>query len=323
MIRQRGRTFTAVVSITKDGKRTRLYKTFDNRIDAEQWESQTLAVKNEPTSVEHGTMLDLLGRCKGLDWHGKEASQVRNAARLCRSLGSLRPSEVTSDLIDRLLLGWRSQGYSNATCRRYLSALRVMLTRARRLGWIDQLPLFPESRLLKEAEPRSLVVHPEWLAALLDEMDRREYREEARLTLFLYHIGCRVGEALNLERDRIDSRYIVFVNTKGHRARRIPIPSVVRPLLKGDGRMLFNIKYYNYHRHYRACVDAVCQRLGLGESIRQQWCVHSLRHTCLTRLAQKGWSAPAIQAWGGHRSLAVTQRYVHASAVDLEALVDC
>jgi integrase len=38
---------------------------------------------------------------------------------------------------------------------------------------------------------------------------------------------------------------------------------------------------------------------------------HELRHTCLTRLREKGMSLEALQAQAGHRSVASTQLYLH------------
>jgi integrase len=81
--------------------------------------------------------------------------------------------------------------------------------------------------------------------------------------------------------------------------------------------------YETYLLHYSEAKEAAADRLGLGPEVRKEWVIHTLRHTCLTRLAQRGWSAPAISQWAGHKSLAVTQRYVHGSAINLESLMEC
>jgi site-specific recombinase XerD len=41
---------------------------------------------------------------------------------------------------------------------------------------------------------------------------------------------------------------------------------------------------------------------------------HELRHTCLTRLRERGMSIEALQAQAGHRSIAFTQLYLHLGA---------
>lgn len=320
MIEQRGRGYRAVASFTQNGKRTRLTRSFRTREQAEAWLEQTLRPVQR---IEYGTMADLLGRCLALDWQGQDGVPQRIARRLCQEgLGGLSPAQIDAEYLDRLLLAWRGKGRGASTCRQYLSALKVMLRRAERLGWIERLPLFPETRTLRLPEPRSLVLREEWVLALVDELEQREQRHEAGLTLFLYHIGCRVSEALNLEWDHITERHITFVKTKARKARRIPIPSIVEPLLRKGLNKPFPVEYSNYHKRYSSAVETVCDRLGLGVTVRQQWVIHTLRHTCLTNLAQKGWSAPQLMAWSGHHSLSMAQRYIHSSAVNLDALVD-
>jgi integrase len=86
---------------------------------------------------------------------------------------------------------------------------------------------------------------------------------------------------------------------------------------------VFSIAYKTFHSQYKSAVRQVCLNLGLGLQVQQEWVIHTLRHTKLTELAQKGFQAPAIQQWAGHKSLAITQRYVHGAGVDLSSLADC
>jgi site-specific recombinase XerD len=44
---------------------------------------------------------------------------------------------------------------------------------------------------------------------------------------------------------------------------------------------------------------------------------HTLRHLCLTDLARAGWDLHEIARFAGHRSVSVTQQYVHMSGRDL------
>jgi len=328
---------------TPAGRKSRL---FDDHDAAVAWEAiaraearaeaERLAARARAAHCEEvrpGTLAEVLQACCALDWAGKDASQAENATRLVRQLGPRRrPSEVNAAAIDRLVSQLREQGRCNATINRYLSALRVLLLRAQRLGLVDQLPLFPERRQLREAEPRELVLPDEWLAALLDVMERREQRVSGAVVRFLRRMGCRVGEALSLEWDRVDlaRNRITFVQTKGNRPRTLPIPREVLPILSAmraraeqPAGLVFPVRYATLLLHYRDARDEVCDRLGLGESVRREWVIHTLRHTQLTELAQRGWSAPAIAQWAGHQSLSVTQRYVHGSAINLEALMEC
>ncbi|MGB0352027.1 MAG: tyrosine-type recombinase/integrase, partial [Synechococcus sp.] len=107
--------------------------------------------------------------------------------------------------------------------------------------------------------------------------------------------------------------------------RRLPMsPEVEAILLRvrglADGPGPFPISYKTLHPHYMAAVDRVCFALGLGATVRKEWCIHTLRHSCLTMLAAAGASGPQIMQWAGHKSLSMTQRYVHGSAIDLTAV---
>lgn len=331
-------------------KGQRKSKTFDTEIEAQQWEAATLAIwgkeeRDERQRLEaapKGTMGDLLRVARGLDWAGKHQGQAEAAERLIRLHFGITtlPCEIDARAIDDLVIwlrdkGPKGTGCSNGSINRYLSALSVLLKRAHRLGMIDAVPLFPERRLLKESEPRDLVLPEEWLAELLDVMEKREQRLEVAVTLFLWHMGCRVGEVLSRgdksgllwDRVNLEQKTISFVKTKGCMPRRLPMPRPVQSLmhqLRGqDKQRVFPLGYRTYLARYGDAVQEVCDRMGLSPSVRDEWCIHTLRHTCLTNLARRGWNASAIQQWGGHKSLQVTQRYVHHSAIALEELVDC
>lgn len=319
---------------TPTGRLTRLFAT---EAEARAWERSTRAelqagedVGPLPEPSPPGSIRSVVRVCQRLDWHGKDGSQLRNAERLAELLGADRPiAAIREQEIDALVATLRSRGNANGTINRYLSALLVLLKRGQRLGLIQALPLMPERRLLREAEPRDLVLPAEWLLALVDRLERRECRDAVALTLFLRRMGCRVGEALALEWDRVDRarNRITFTETKGNQARCLPIPESVLPLLdtaaaRGGARP-FAMKYDTFLAQYKEAKDHACDVLGLGDAVRQQWVIHTLRHTMLTELAQRGWGAPAIAQWAGHKSLSVTQRYVHGSAIDLEQLMKC
>ena len=50
--------------------------------------------------------------------------------------------------------------------------------------------------------------------------------------------------------------------------------------------------------------------------------LHSLRHTCLTRLGEAGADAFTIMKLAGHSSVTVSQRYVHPTPESVERAFD-
>lgn len=320
---------------TPEGRKSRYFAT---REEAEAWEAAAKAGAVEERQrlewrrgAEGGrTLGHLVDICEGLDWAGKDPSQWENACRLARLLGpDTHPAQLTMRALDDLVVELRSRGLSNTTIRKYLNAASVMLKRACRLGWIEAMPLMPEKRTLQLPEPRDLVLRDDWYAVMLDRLERREQRLSLALTLFLRQMGCRVGEALDLTWDRVDlgSRRIQFVKTKGNMPRTLPLNDemvrVLTSMKQRGSKQVFPTCYGTYLLHYSDAKHAACDALQLGDTTRREWVIHTLRHTCITELARKGWQAPAIQQWAGHKSLAVTQRYIHAAGINLEALVEC
>lgn len=51
-----------------------------------------------------------------------------------------------------------------------------------------------------------------------------------------------------------------------------------------------------------------------------QYVLHMLRHTCASRLAQRGAPPQMIQRWMGHKTITVTMRYMHLAPSSLDAL---
>ena len=48
-----------------------------------------------------------------------------------------------------------------------------------------------------------------------------------------------------------------------------------------------------------------------------QFIPHALRHTCASRLVQRGVSLLVVKEWMGHKSIVTTQRYSHLAAQNL------
>jgi len=275
-------------------------------------------------------LLKLHSICSAMDWGGKAETQPDRARRAVEFLGcDLHPKQVTMRMLDDYVAHRKALGKGNSTVKCELSALKVMLTRAIRLGWIDALPLFPENRTLPLPEPRDLIIPDPWYEELLLQLEWAEHRVEKSVVVFCRRLGCRIDEALSLNWDRVDleGRTVQFVRTKGLNARRLPLSEEVFSLLVALKRRgtasVFDKPYTTFYARYKRAIKSTCNKLNLGSDIQEQWVTHTLRHTRITELAVNGASAPQIQAWAGHQSLATSQKYIHTSGVDLSHLAGC
>lgn len=307
-----------VVAIeTTLGRETKHFKTEQDATQYEMLQSKACLLK-------------LHSICSQTDWINKESSQKRKGFHAIERLGiHLHPKQVTMQMLDAYVAGRRDERKGNSTIRSELSAVKVMLTRAMRLGWLDVLPLFPEKRTLPLPEARDLVIPDHWYTECLLQLEWAELRDHRDVVIFCRRMGCRIDEALSLGWDRVDlrARTVQFVLTKGVNARRLPVNNEILALLtrrkKRSESSVFGLKYNTFYRHYREAIERTCQKLRIGEHVQDEWVTHTLRHTRITELANNGATAPQIQAWAGHKSMLTSQKYIHNSGVDLAHLADC
>lgn len=297
-------------------------------------ETKHFATEQEATQYEmlqsKACLLKLHSICAQTDWINKEDSQKRKGSHAIERLGiHLHPKQVTMQMLDAYVAGRRDDGMANSTIRSELSAVKVMLTRAMRLGWLDVLPLFPEKRTLPLPEARDLVIPDQWYEECLLQLEWAECRNHRDVVIFCRRMGCRIDEALSLGWDRVDlkARQVQFVLTKGVNARRLPLSNEIFELLtRRQSRKeasAFGLKYGTFYRYYKEAIERTCGKLNLGSHVHSEWVTHTLRHTRITELANNGATAPQIQAWAGHKSMLTSQKYIHNSGVDLARLADC
>lgn len=78
------------------------------------------------------------------------------------------------------------------------------------------------------------------------------------------------------------------------------------------------------HAHTKVCRPFVAKGKKRVREYRfpEEFVLHSLRHTCLTRLGEAGADAFTIMKLAGHSSVTVSQRYVHPTPESVELPFD-
>ena len=144
--------------------------------------------------------------------------------------------------------------------------------------------------------------------------------------------GFRISEILSMQLDQINiEKKFVQVLGKGKKLRKIPLSGQVLKLMEDylavrndvnpvDDTLFISIKGKPLSRQAtNENIKKYTTRAGIDKPITN----HSLRHTALTSMAEKGMPVAKVSAVAGHTSIATTSRYVHASTeVDEEFLPD-
>ncbi len=227
----------------------------------------------------------------------------------------------------------RRKRVSPATVNRQLATLRRALRLAQEWRVIDRVPRI---RLLPGEREREFVLRHDQEALYLGVAPQPLHD----VALLILDTGLRVGEAVNLAWREPASLGLVtsgFVHLepangakygyvqvgKSKNARRnLSLAARVRVMLEGrckGGDSAWVFPGLGPRQPFGA--DSLShQHVKARKLLRlpQDFVIHSLRHTMLTRLGEAGADAFTIMRIAGHSSVTVSQRYVHPSPEALE-----
>ncbi|WP_446038129.1 tyrosine-type recombinase/integrase [Streptomyces sp. SID1121] len=264
--------------------------------------------------------------------------------RVIPALGHFPVRMITNGAVDRTVHGWIADEHSRSTVKNSLAVLVRVMEQAVRDGLITVNParVTGWQREYKQAEdeldnPRALAL-PNWhtllrLAQALVDRSHGHYAGWGEVVIFAAATAARIGEVSGVRVSDIDTRTWIWTvrrqttpapggltdkNTKGKRARQVPLIEEIRPLIAE--RILAagpdpHARLFTGPRGGRISTavlrdathwDNVVTSLG-HEHLRR----HDLRHTGLTWFADAGVPAHVLRKIAGHGSLLTTQRYLH------------
>ena len=338
-VRQRGRSWQA--DITVNGQRVR--ETFTSREDAEAWELEArasiirgkpLPSANRPTRGKGpikrpsgslgGTSIGaLMERTFDRFWAtGPSAAKMKvNMGQVSEYFGADTPIErIDTDAIDGFIGHLIARGNSNGTINRKLAVLSKTLRFARDRGIINSIP-----RLERKPEGFGRI---RWLSADEEEALLRLLRgwgkeDHAEVVEVLIDTGFRPVELYNLTaRDvSVKEGSITIWKSKGRDIpRTVYMTKRVRAIIErrisaatAPTDQLF--PYDNFWMRY--VWDRARTSLGLAND--EHFVPYICRHTCASRLVQRGIPINVVREWMGHKSIVMTMRYAHLAPANLKA----
>lgn len=300
-------------------------KSFLTKQDAERW-SRSVEIEidrgsfTSSTKADGTTLGEVIARyCAEVTPHmrGARDDLIRLAALqrhpLCaNSMSSLTPAKVAAFRDQRL------GGVMASTVIRELACLSSIINHARREWGITCANPVTLVRKPPTPQGRQRVLDDAEEVRLLGELVPTGRRSPLLLPLVRLALATamRRGELLGLCWEHVDleQRTAVLNMTKNGDRRAVPLSSVARGVLsslpavmEGHG-LVFPISSFAAS----AAFDKAAARAGLAD-----FRFHDLRHTAITRMAEKLPNVIELAAVTGHRSLKMLQRYYHPSPMGL------
>jgi integrase len=320
---------------TWNGERVRKSTKQTNKRVAEQMEAaqKTSLAKGEVGIVQRGPAPTL----RQFSERFMQAISVRCAEKprtiefyqekLNRLLEYTEIANSALDSIDEALIERyvqeRRKAVAPATVNRQLATLRRALRLAHEWKVIDRLP---KIRLLQGERAREFVLSREQEVIYL----KAAPQPLKDLALLMLDTALRDGEALVLKWPDIHLKpaptakfgYLQVQKGKSPRARRtVSLTARVREMLaarvkKSSSEFVFPGK--NGNPILVTSLDHQHSKVRKLLKMPEDFVVHSLRHTMLTRLGLLGVDAFTIMKIAGHSSITISQRYVHPSPESVE-----
>lgn len=306
-IRKRGAAFVA--DVTVDGRRRTASAASLEEAILLRSQLAGRTPEGRPV-VQAWTIEKAIKTTHDIAWAGRawEVNAMRNANAFAKHFGARCPLDhVNTEGLDRWASALAAEGKSNATINRHMAAASKLFSVAHERGGVAGKPKFPRRRegqgrvrFLTDAEERALT-------GLLRTWGKDV---EADFIVLLVDTGLRMGEALRLTQRDVHDGMLHVWETKNGEPRSVPMTARVRAIVESRGLPLAVTRF-----GFRATWDRARAHLGLAED--GQFVPHALRHTCASRLIQRGVGLRVVQQWLGHKAIQVTMRYAHLAPRDL------
>ena len=238
-----------------------------------------------------------------------------------KALGDLPVNKITRPMVNKMMDILKAEHKnSNAVINQKMGYLRVVLQEMEEDGFIEMIK-FPKPRPTKNSKVHYLTkdMEDDLLAWLLDHDEKAFHIVQA-----LIDLGCRVNELLNLERRFVDmpNNQINFNDRKNDKAVAVPMTQRVIVIMqaysmgKKPTDKLFDVDY--------SWLNGIWQkaRKELGYAKEKYYTIHLCRHTCASRLVQRGVPILLVKDWLGHEDIENTMIYAHLAPKALHSVVE-
>ena len=287
----------------------------------------TIATHSDRPVGTPRTLAELLEVTHLAMWADRKTSgHLYEVAR--RAIGTIgrnvRVADVTEADVDKLVAAGRKAGRADSTTNRQLSALSVMLRLAHDRGWITRMI---KIRKLREAQAQVKWYTEDAQEQVMKICERLGHYDLRDLIVVLADTGMRVfTEALNLTANDLlvtPKGHVLAIirETKNGEARSVPLTAralgvlETRAQARPEGLLWPTLTKRSVHTQWAEVQKA------LGWPQDGTHTLHTWRHTCCSRLIQRGAPLVQVKEWMGHKTIQTTMRYAHLAPESLDQLM--
>ena len=239
-----------------------------------------------------------------------------------KALGDLPVNKITRPMVNKMMDILKAEHKnSNAVINQKMGYLRVVLQEMEEDGFIEMIKM-PKPRPTKNSKVHYLTKDME--EELLNYLETNSHYQAKYIITCLIDLGCRVNELLNLEKRFVDydNNQINFNDRKNDQAVAVPMTNRVRETMQS---------YYNHSKDFSIIfsydyseLNAIWQkaRKDLGYADKKFYTIHLCRHTCASRLVQRGVPILLVKDWLGHEDIENTMIYAHLAPKALHSVVE-
>lgn len=313
---KRGSVF--YMNITVNGVRIAKSTGMTTKKDAKQFEAlerqKVLDEANKsPQERSASTMLsDAIKEVNQARWkNNKDGKQsLARAERLVKIVGNVPINKINQDTVVKITMHLEAKNNKPATINRSLEILKTIL-KHKKLEWdFIRLARLPKGRIrvISKEEEDTAVKH---FRETKRKRGGQHYPDIADLVICLVDTGMRLGEVLKLRYEDVnfETNLISIWINKGGRPRSIPMTKRVSAIM-AIRKTSFPDK--PFHLNNDQAINAwqwVRKEMGLEHD--KEFVLHALRHTCASRLLNKGVDIVTIRDWLGHADISTTMIYAH------------
>ena len=259
-----------------------------------------------------------------------------------KALGDLPVNKITRPMVNKMMDILKAEHKnSNAVINQKMGYLRVVLQEMEEDGFIEMIKM-PKPRPTKNTKVHYLTKDMEeelldWLLCMqrnieikvpINKIDWSDvsvsYLSARDIVKCLIDLGCRVNELLNLEKRFVDfdNNQINFIERKNDQAVAVPMTNRVKKIMKlfcydkKDFDKVFSLNYSELNAIWQKA------RKDLGYADKKFYTIHLSRHTCASRLVQRGVPILLVKDWLGHEDIENTMIYAHLAPKALHSVVE-